>query len=494
MKKISHFTLPEHTNSLYKNEAISSISLTKNIAGKINELVDAYNNLSSDDLKWKQEQEGRIRKGVIYMKDNLLNSIHDLFNTLNDSGEFKDILSDVVLGDLKADIEATNLFYEGITTEKEYDAASKTYYYITKIPRTDRNGNIIPLKMGLANDDKSCTTLENTLNFAWRKNATLATNCGVFDVENERPIASVIYEGRILHEAVPTITPEKYQYFAITRDNQYKVYPIGTNPARMISDGVYYACCIFNSLIINGLPVLQTDLRKEPRQSVGFTQNKDIIFISCDGRSLESAGMTYDDLARVHAMNGSINAYILDGGGSTATVLRGIKQNENVDNHTTDRSVSTFLYVVKPTSENASVENNSGNDLGRVKQFLYGQLKGRTDFVRGYIRLLGQENFLSPGIELYVNGEAARRSKWGLSYDKNNERNSYLYFSLKAGEAEKTNLLRVYDQGVWLQTYHGPSSSRPAAPGIGMQYFDEGLNKPIWYNGSQWVDATGTPV
>lgn len=82
MNKLEHFMLPEQSNSLYTKEAISSISLTRDIAEKINELIDSYNELSKLDLEWKQEQEGTIRKGVIYMKDNLLNSINDLLNAV----------------------------------------------------------------------------------------------------------------------------------------------------------------------------------------------------------------------------------------------------------------------------------------------------------------------------------------------------------------------------------------------------------------------------
>lgn len=78
MEKIEHYNLPEHTNKLYREEASSSIGLTRDVADKINELVDAYNKFSEEDLKWKQTQEGTIRKGVIYMKDNLLNSLHEL--------------------------------------------------------------------------------------------------------------------------------------------------------------------------------------------------------------------------------------------------------------------------------------------------------------------------------------------------------------------------------------------------------------------------------
>lgn len=86
MKPIEKFMLPEHTNSLYENEAISSIGLTRDIAGKINELIDAYNELSRMELEWKQTQEGTIRKGVLFMKDNLLNSLNDLMNLLLESG------------------------------------------------------------------------------------------------------------------------------------------------------------------------------------------------------------------------------------------------------------------------------------------------------------------------------------------------------------------------------------------------------------------------
>jgi len=86
MDNIKHFMLPENTNQLYSKEAISSISLTKDVAEKINELVDAYNQLAKMDLEWKQEQDGRTRKAIIYMKDNLINSLNDLLEQLITAG------------------------------------------------------------------------------------------------------------------------------------------------------------------------------------------------------------------------------------------------------------------------------------------------------------------------------------------------------------------------------------------------------------------------
>ena len=41
---------------------------------------------------------------------------------------------------------------------------------------------------------------------------------------------------------------------------------------------------------------------------------------------------------------------------------------------------------------------------------------------------------------------------------------------------------------------NGDSASRPVAPVAGQFYFDTTLTKPIWYSGTDWVDATGTTV
>jgi len=40
----------------------------------------------------------------------------------------------------------------------------------------------------------------------------------------------------------------------------------------------------------------------------------------------------------------------------------------------------------------------------------------------------------------------------------------------------------------------GDTASRPSTTIVGQSYFDTDLTKPIWWDGSQWVDATGTTV
>lgn len=86
MEKIKRFNLPEHTSQLYKDEAISSISLTREVADKINEIIDCLNVFSTLDLEWKQGVEGRVAKGIVYMKDNLINSLETLLDILKASG------------------------------------------------------------------------------------------------------------------------------------------------------------------------------------------------------------------------------------------------------------------------------------------------------------------------------------------------------------------------------------------------------------------------
>ena len=40
----------------------------------------------------------------------------------------------------------------------------------------------------------------------------------------------------------------------------------------------------------------------------------------------------------------------------------------------------------------------------------------------------------------------------------------------------------------------GSTAVRPSSATAGQCFFDTDLNKPIWFNGSDWVDYTGTTV
>jgi virulence-associated protein VapD len=95
MEQIKHYILPDVTEDLHINEAKSSIALTKEVANKINELVDAYNELNATRYDILNDHAQTIRQGVVYMKDNLANTIADLFTTMNNAGEIQRILDSI---------------------------------------------------------------------------------------------------------------------------------------------------------------------------------------------------------------------------------------------------------------------------------------------------------------------------------------------------------------------------------------------------------------
>jgi hypothetical protein len=66
---------------------------------------------------------------------------------------------------------------------------------------------------------------------------------------------------------------------------------------------------------------------------------------------------------------------------------------------------------------------------------------------------------------------------------------------------EYSNVLRLYFNQLdnfnraILNPNYGTTKNRPTAGlSIGQTYFDTTLNIPIWYNGSKWVNASGTTV
>jgi septal ring-binding cell division protein DamX len=56
--------------------------------------------------------------------------------------------------------------------------------------------------------------------------------------------------------------------------------------------------------------------------------------------------------------------------------------------------------------------------------------------------------------------------------------------------------LQQYITGETLKTVRagGSTANRPTAPATFATYFDTTIGKPIWYDGVNWVDATGATV
>lgn len=102
IKKIEHFCLNEHYANIYKLEGTSTMALIREQVSKLNELIDSFNELSKEKWEKIHEQDGKIHKAIIYMKDNLLNSINDLLNSKGD--QMLDNAVKEYLGELKQDL------------------------------------------------------------------------------------------------------------------------------------------------------------------------------------------------------------------------------------------------------------------------------------------------------------------------------------------------------------------------------------------------------
>ena len=266
MKKIENFILPEHTNSLYEKEAISSISLTKDVAVKINELVAAYNEFSKVDLEWKQTQEGIIRKGVVYMKDNLINSLNDLMNLLLSNGFIDNRLKEQTatlsaqLNNLVGKVKEGTTSMDAEIIDGRVGEDGVTYKSIGEAIRTQLHylNPTIHLYSGVSVNTETGAVVLNanssnklSYNLIKRKGsgvavATVAANKGsvTYDVSVNRPIAVSIN----ITDSVASLKAETTNTYIPSANDIVLFYvylgeiiPVSATPQSLDVDGVRYA-------------------------------------------------------------------------------------------------------------------------------------------------------------------------------------------------------------------------------------------------------------
>lgn len=73
-----------------------------------------------------------------------------------------------------------------------------------------------------------------------------------------------------------------------------------------------------------------------------------------------------------------------------------------------------------------------------------------------------------------------------------------LYTVVRSGNVKKQtrNAVQTFITGETLKEVRkgGNTANRPEEPATFATYFDTALGKPIWYDGVNWVDATGAVV
>ena len=542
----------------------------------IKQLLRETENLSKNTTAKLLIQDKKIAETIVYIKEHLSDELREMFDSMKLSGEIDKIIMDMVFNELNE----LKFYYTDnlIHTEKFSDSTTGCDYYVTTVKKYDENGNRLALKLAIANDNENANSLESPVNYAHRTNASLVINGGIYNTSTHRPLGIFILNGKVLNNE--TLTDPRYRYLGIDKRGNLHCFPYTTTADEMLSFGMIDVFCSFTDLIIDGKIVELSDKTNlDPRQSIGQLPNGDYVFVTVDGRTREDLGFTYPDLARVHQQLGCSFAVALDGGGSSSTVVRGIKQNDDIDSSFDDRAVSNFLYITKPNNYEPSL--NPFNSIGWLKQRLSKYMNTFLNFDKGYIRLRAPKGQHHPGIEIYTDGETERSAKIGFTSavgsirrilfsmldtdgvqknvfaaspsglmdingylahwnrkpviinDCNSIKNTGLYrvtkdtlnkpyectigFILHVSiydESDKTNgnsreiffskdkdimLTRtIAENGApaeWrpLANMKCTSSARPEGF-VGMMCFDTTIKKPIWYNGTEWVDSTGTAV
>lgn len=159
-------------------------------------------------------------------------------------------------------------------------------------------------------------------------------------------------------------------------------------------------------------------------------------------------------------------------------------------------SVTGNGITVTPTDEHLVnfFSQGFGNILNHGRSFLYGdnlKTSAKGQFI------LGQFNTLDENLVFaYGNGvdEDNRSNLFEIYKD-----GSFIVPNLEINSdtSSKTLINKEYaDYEIKNIVLGGKdvTENRPSSPKIGFYYFDTDLNKPIWYNGSDWTDATGKVV
>ena len=242
-------------------------------------------------------------------------------------------------------------FYDEITYAKYRDVISATDYYITHVPKLDKNGNIIKLRHGYQNDLMNSGNGETARSFAARHTASLVANASRWDINGSGLIRGIqIQDGVILQGADGGTA----YTLGINAENVLKAFPPSTSAQAILDEGFIDTVSGFYPMIQNGVavdPAIYNNTAKEPRQAIAQLSNGDILFLTCQGRTTENAGMSYLDMIRILLARGATFAYNLDGGGSTSMNVRGLTLNDAIDDSGyTERPVTDFLYIDSPAT------------------------------------------------------------------------------------------------------------------------------------------------
>ena len=323
---------------------------------------------------------------------------------LNDGGGATYKITDSPSGyhvDLKNSLKAEKIntddsnYYDEIkqTTKRIND----TDVYFVDIPKLDKNGQ--PITPYIAQNgadryfdaatkeggyhDSPTGRNETPTEYARSEHTTLTVNgsASVMVADNTYVNGNIIGNGKILNtwldQPSSVHVPANFVYVGIMKDRSLREFPFGTSAQQMLDAGVQNSWLSYWRLIRDG-SIVDNSMSKSneghtrvkdlnPHLGLGIKEDGTLVIAACDGRTDTNLGLTSDDFAEAMKDYGCVNAWHMDGGGSTSVTLRGSKINRNIDGDgTRDRAIPYTFNIKKPGAGGGTA--NAYSQTGEVQQ------------------------------------------------------------------------------------------------------------------------------
>lgn len=312
-----------------------------------------------------------------------------------------------LITDAPSDIKLDNgLYAEKIYSGKDnyYDEIKETTkrinntdVYFVDIPKTDSHGQPITPYIAQNGADRYYNAAtkeggyhdsptgrdETPTEYARSEHTTLTVNgsASVMVANNTYVNGNIIGNGKILNtwqdQPASVVVPSNFVYVGIMKDRSLREFPFSTTAQQMLDAGVQNSWMSYWRLIRDGNLVDNSNSKGNeghtkvkdlnPHLGLGIKEDGTLVIAACDGRTDVNSGLTSDDFAQAMKDWGCVNAWHMDGGGSTSVTLRGSKINRNIDDYgVTDRAIPYTFNIKKPGSDTGIAEAFS--QAGKAQQ------------------------------------------------------------------------------------------------------------------------------
>jgi len=182
------------------------------------------------------------------------------------------------------------------------------------------------------------------------KNVAIAVNAGFFDIHKTNlPTGTCIIDGTVMQRPVPS-TSHKDLWFGVTNEGE-AVISNAMKYADVYEGKLNFAVGGHKLIIQNGKFYARSTVLN-PLTTVGVCADGSVVIVCVDGRSAQSAGASYADIAQIYAEleMDVVTVLCLDGGGSTTFVTKSGDdfKIENAPSDGKERKVQSVLLVKLP--------------------------------------------------------------------------------------------------------------------------------------------------